>query len=341
MKSSFPFVSLLLCFCLLSCSRSQDKPTASVSPIPVKVLTVTSQPLASSSHYVATVEEQSRIPLSVETGGQVLSLSCRVGERVRKGQPLLMVDSAAAVDARTAALASLRQAEDAYARVSQVREVGAVTDQQFVDLETKLSQARSLYSAAQRRVANCTLLAPCDGVVADVSVSLGQHLTSLQTAVELYCIDRLFVSFSVPESDMPALHVGDEGAIVVPAVDTTFRRIRIVEKGMKANSLSHTYCVRAEVFDKSALLPGMASKVLLSSAGSQAIVIPSICVQQTPSGKQVWVVSAEGLATRRAIEIGDYLPSGVVVTKGLCPGERVITAGHQKLYPSAPVQVQD
>ena len=284
-----------------------------------------------------------------------------MGERVQKGEVLLRVDSASAVDAREAARATLRQAEDAYRRVTEVHGAGGVTEQQLIEVETKLAQARSMAAMAERRVENCVLRSPSDGVVGEVHVAEGQLASPAMPAVTLYIIARLYVTFSVPESEVAEIAVGDMGSMEVPAIEqgaklvptcresqtcpdlsgeqgpSTSFPVRVVEKGMKANALSHAYPVRAEVLKKDRLLPGMVGKVRMQGQQSEGVVIPAACVQVTTEGKSVWVVQEDSTAVRRLIQIGQYVPNGVLVTDGLQTGDRVVTDGFQKLYKGAKI----
>ena len=281
---------MLCCLLLFSCGRKAAKPVQTVAPIPVQVQVVGEQTSVAQHTYVGTIEEERRVPLSVETGGQVLVVACRMGERVQKGEVLLRMDSASAIDAREAARATLRQAEDAYRRVTEVHGAGGVTEQQLIEVETKLAQARSMAAMAERRVENCVLRSPSAGVVGEVHVAEGQMLSPMTPAMTLYIVDRLYVTFSVPESEVAEIAVGDMGSMEVPAIEpraksqepSTSFPVWVVEKGMKANALSHAYPVRAEVLgvDKevrdgakllnsklsncqiiSLLLPGMVGKV--------------------------------------------------------------------------------
>ena len=343
---------LLVALTLPSCGGKDAKKTPTVAPIPVKVQVVGEHTSVARHTYVGTIEEERRVPLSVETGGQVLEVACRMGERVQKGDVLLRVDSASAIDAREAARATQRQAEDAYRRVTEVHGAGGVTEQQWIEVETKLAQARSMASVAERRVANCVLRSPSDGVVGDVHVAEGQMLSPMTPAMTLYIVDRLYVTFSVPESEVAEIAVGDMGSMEVPAIEqgaklvptcresqepSTSFPVRVVEKGMKANALSHAYPVRAEVLKKDRLLPGMVSKVRMQGQQSEGVVIPAACVQVTTEGKSVWVVQEDSTAVRRLIQIGQYVPNGVLVTDGLQTGDRVVTDGFQKLYKGAKI----
>ena len=98
---------MLCCLLLLSCGRKAAKPAQTVAPIPVRVQLVGEQTSVAQHTYVGTIEEERRVPLSVETGGQVLEVACRMGERVQKGEVLLRVDSASARDAGEAGCATL------------------------------------------------------------------------------------------------------------------------------------------------------------------------------------------------------------------------------------------
>ena len=349
----------------LSCGRKAAKPAQTVAPIPVQVQLVGEQTSVAQHTYVGTIEEERRVPLSVETGGQVLEVACRMGERVQKGEVLLRVDSASAIDAREAARATLRQAEDAYRRVTEVHGAGGVTEQQLIEVETKLAQARSMAAMAERRVENCVLRSPSDGVVGEVHVAEGQILSPMTPAMTLYIVDRLYVTFSVPESEVAEIAVGDMGSMEVPAIEqgaklvptcresqtcpdlsgeqgpSTSFPVRVVEKGMKANALSHAYPVRAEVLKKDRLLPGMVGKVRMQGQQSEGVVIPAACVQVTTEGKSVWVVQEDSTAVRRRIQIGQYVPNGVLVTDGLQTGDRVVTDGFQKLYKGAKVSLDE
>ena len=347
---------MLCCLLLLSCGRKTGKSAQTVAPIPVQVQVVGEQTSVAQHTYVGTIEEERRVPLSVETGGQVLEVACRMGERVQKGEVLLRVDSASAIDAREAARATLRQAEDAYRRVTEVHGAGGVTEQQLIEVETKLAQARSMAAMADRRVENCVLRSPSDGVVGEVHVVEGQMLSPMTPAMTLYIVDRLYVTFSVSESEVAEIAVGDMGSMEVPAIEQgaklvpTYREsqepstsfpVRVVEKGMKANALSHAYPVRAEVLKKRLLLPGMVGKVRMQGQQSEGVVIPAACVQVTTEGKSVWVVQEDSTAVRRLIQIGQYVPNGVLVTDGLQTGDRVVTDGFQKLYKGAKVSLDE
>ena len=123
---------IAFCLLLLSSCVHKGEQSAAVPPVPVHVQVVTAGAPSPFSRYVGTVEAVREIPLSSQMAGRVLSVEVKDGERVKKGQVLLTVDSTQAVNAVRSAKATYRQAKDGYERAKQVYSKGAVTDQKMV-----------------------------------------------------------------------------------------------------------------------------------------------------------------------------------------------------------------
>ena len=111
----------------------------------------------------------------------------------------------------------------------------------------------------------------------------------------------------------------------------------MIEKGVKADALTHTYDVRVLVPNANhRILPGMVAKIKLSLSEASGIVVPSSCVLTMPEGADVWTVK-NGKAYRCNIKVGGFVKNGVMVDSGLQSGDTIITAGYQKLYNGAKV----
>ena len=140
------------------------------------------------------------------------------------------------------------------------------------------------------------------------------------------------MTFSVPESEISTVNVGDEASVCVPALDNRIMNGKITDRSVSASRVSHSYQVKIAFPnpDKS-LMPGMVCKVLLNESDSQGFVVPAKCVQTRPEGLSVWVVE-NGRAQHRIITSTAFVANGVLVASGLHPGDTVITAGMDKLY---------
>ena len=332
---------------LVSCTKREGA-RREQAPLRVETMVVTQQSNDLLTRYVGTVSAVRETPLSMLTPGRIEALYCRDGQRVHKGQVILRVDDTQARNALKSAEALLRQAEDGFNRVQQVHAKGAVTDQKMVEIESELSRARSLYDAAQQQLNECTLKAPCEGVISGMTLEIGQSIVPGMKLFSILELSALNVRFTVPEAEIGKISVSHSsevsGEMECVALDTILP-IRITEKSVSASPITHTYEVTARIIGGSdILLPGMIGKVKVKGEGANGerieangnIVIPAHCILLKPEGPTVWLVE-EGKAQRRNIVIDGYRADGVLVKSGLQAGDRLITEGYQKLYLGCPV----
>ena len=317
------------------CVKKEAEKT--VPPLQVNVLTVSSQSVVPTHTYVAKIEESKMVPLSVQTPGQVTEVLCRASDKVREGQVLLRLDKTQAQNAYKSAKATLKEANDAYERVSQVYKEGGVTAQKMVEVESKKSQAESMFEMAQKALKDCELRAPRAGVIGRCNIQVGQVVAPGVTLITLLDVAGFNAVFAVPETEIASVVVGDAAQVDIAALDATNIPARVREKNMVANAVTHTYEVKASIEGNTKeLLPGLVAKVRLQAHEQKGFVIPSSCVSLQPSGTMVWVAN-DSIAERRTIVVGAYTEGGVLVTEGLQLGEKVITDGAHKLYSGAEI----
>ncbi len=293
--------------------------------------------------YVGEVTENLSMSLGFSLGGRVEKIHVQAGDRVRAGQLLASVDKTSARNAYQSAKATLDQAEDAYNRLKKVYEQGSLAEVKWVEMQTNLDKARAMEQIAKRQLDECELHAPVAGVVERAHVQAGASVLPGAPVVTLLDVHTLSVSFSVPEEDISAVQVGDMLSVKVPALDNVTVKAKVTECGVSASRMAHTYSVKAAFVNPPApLLPGMVSKVQFNRADDDVsgIVVPAKSVQTHPEGQCVWVLR-NGKAQRIIIHSAKFIANGVLVMDGLRPGDTVVTAGIQKLYPDAIVTIQN
>ena len=319
--------------CLLCACAKYEHQQREQAPIKVQTMIVAPQTGGVVSRYVGTIEPAHSTPLSMQTTGRVVKIAVKNGQRVTKGQTLLEVDNTQAMNTLRTAEASLRHAQDGHDRVAKVHEKGVVSDQKMVEIESQLAQAQSLYEAAKQQLKECTLTAPCDGVVDGLNTTVGQTVLPGTTLCSIVDISAFSVRFTVPEAEIGALP--DKGQVVCEAIHAELP-VTITERGISANPLTHTYEVVADIQGKAAgLKVGMVAVVNMQQSAisnqPSGIVIPANCVLLKPEGATVWVVE-DGKAARRLVTVDGYQADGVRITAGLQEGDQLIIAGYQKLY---------
>ena len=320
----------ILALGLTACShheRAQQEETA----LKVKTMIVVQQGTSPYSRYVGTIEPVRETPLSLQSAGRVVTINAKNGQRVRAGQIILKIDNTQAMNALNTAEASLRHAQDGYDRVKSVHEKGVVSDQKMVEIESQLAQAKSLYEAAKQQLNECTLKAPCDGLVDGLKVEKGQTIIPGTRLCAILDVSAFSVRFTVPEAEVK--HLGTKGEVECEAAKAVLP-VSITEKSVSANPITHTYDVTARIQGGAdVLMSGMVAvvKVKNERTKEEGIVIPAQCILLKPEGPTVWVIE-QGAAVRRGIVTAGYQADGVRVSEGLQAGDSLITEGYQKLY---------
>lgn len=331
---------LLASTLLVSCGKKESQ--ATVEPVKVKEIIVGTQSNSNAStrfRYSGTVEEENGSALSFTTGGTIMQLRVKVGDRVRKGQLIASVDPTSIRNSYEMAHATKMQAEDAYKRMKQLHDKGSLPDIKWVEVQSQLQQAISAENIARKSLGDCNLYAPFSGVISEKYAEVGQNAAPGMPVVKLVTTNVLNVVISVPESEMASIHVRQRARIQVQALDGKQYEGYVIEKGVIADPTSRSYSVKIRVEGAdNALLPGMVSQVnlakigvSLSSDNGMAIVIPASIVQIADDNSRFVWVDEDGKAVRRSITLGEYQSNGVIITSGLKHGDRLIVEGQQKV----------
>ena len=335
------FGTLILAVMLSSCSR-QQRAKHKVEPIPVSVTVIAETQESVSQNYVGTVEAVSSSVLSFAVPGNVTNVYVKNGQRVAQGTLLAELDPISYNDSYSAAQATLRQAQDGYDRLKQLHDKGSITEVQWIEIQTKLEQAKSSAALAKKNLEDCKLYAPFAGVVGKTDIALGMNALPGMSAITLLKTDQVEVRFPVPENVISDVYMGQPVRITVSALGNRVCEGKVGGKGVVANPLSHNYEISVPIVNRTQdLMPGMVCNVQLVSADStRNIVLPNQTVKVAPDGGHfVWVVQ-NGRAEQRSVVTGGLAQKGLIVVAGLSAGDSVITRGEQKVSSGMEVVVQ-
>ena len=299
--------------------------------IPVGVLSIDSVCGLVRNTYPGYLEEGQSVEMAFKYGGTLQQLNVTEGSPVRKGQVLARLSSPQMESTQRSAQATFDQAQDAYGRLERLHDNGSLPEIRWREMVADLERARSALDLANAMLADNVVKAPFDGTVASLNAEVGENIAPLRPVMRLINTEGMTVKITVPESEIAKVQLGDTAEIVIPALGDGRFGGRVVEKGMTASLLTHSYPVKVLIEQPDeALIPGMIGKVMLKADVGSGIVVPANAVLINQEGKFVWVVE-DGRATRRPITLSGYSGNGVIVSEGLTMGDRVIVEGYQKV----------
>lgn len=336
MKKIILFVAAVVL--LAGCNRKSKYSYLTDKPLPVEIEVVGESSQMVEDNYVGEIRPKVDISLVFPLGGQITGIYVKSGDRVKAGQLIATVDNTQAKALLESAEAMYTQAKDGYNRLKPLHEKGGISDVKWVEMETNLEKARSLVISSRKRLEDCTLRAAQAGIVNMRDIDVGQQVGVSQPIGSLMDMSQYRVEFTVPESEIGDLTVGQPVMVKLPALGKQYDA-KICEKSLASTHLAHTYLVRAEIVSPEAaqdLLPGMVCRAIVVESEKNGYIISSSCIQTQQSGHSVWVLR-NGLAQRQMVTISAFVENGVLISEGVQLGDTIISKGYQKMYNGAAV----
>lgn len=230
-----------------------------------------------------------------------------------------------------------RVAQEEHEAARQTLEQGTIAREE--DIDAQEAQVRGLEGRvveANIQLADASLHAPYDGVVAQRFVEVDQNVQSKQPVVRFQDVEELEIAVDVPEAVMANLQISD-----VVRMDAEFSAapglrfpVEVRETAQTADPATQTFQVRVAMASPQEvrILPGMTANVVLTyrraSVLGQPILAPVEAVRKDDAGRQIaWIVGPDGVATSRPVQIGDVSGGWIEIVDGLQPGDRFAVAG--------------
>lgn len=321
---------------LMVCSCSEKKESGDKAPTRVKTEVVSSASDMAGQTFVGIVEEREATAVSFTGMGVLKRMLVNEGQAVAKGQLIAEMDDTQARNLLSGAEAAMTQANDALERYKMLHDAGSLPEVQWVEIQSKVAQAKSQYEVAKKNLADYRLTAPVSGIIGKRLVGAGETALPSQAVVTILDISSVKVKASVPEAEISGITALTPSAINVEAARKQVAGGKI-EKGVQADALTHTYEVRINVQNTDRkLLPGMVASVQFKASSSPSqggnVLIPVTSVQKRADGTLfVWAVDKDSTAHRATVSTGETQGNRITISSGIESGQRIVTEGYQKL----------
>jgi RND family efflux transporter MFP subunit len=256
---------------------------------------------------------------------------------------------AASADAQLAsAEADAANARRDFERYATLRQ-GQWTTQQEYDkrkaaMETAAARARQMAAEAsvtRNNAEYAVLKADGPGVITAVLAEPGQVVAEGQTVFKIARPAGMEAAADVPEQ--AAATLGQSRLTIelwsLPGVTLTGH---LRELAPSADANTRTYRAKVTLDDPPpAVRLGMTATLVQHRAETGSVaILPATSLAKTGDGPAVFVVSGEGDRLRlKPVAVAAYAGDRVVLTGGLAEGDRVVTAGVQKLDPAERVRI--
>jgi cobalt-zinc-cadmium efflux system membrane fusion protein len=344
---------------------SVELPVAELEPAGIRIETLQAVATAGQIEATATVrpnlEKVAHVAPRIDA--RIVSVHAQLGDQVRAGQVLAILDSVEVGDAHSAwlqARSELELARAAFERAESLHAEQIVSQKDHLRARADYERARAAWRAAEDRlrlfgveldppsdgkaVSTFPLRSAFAGTVTEKHAIVGELATPESPVFTVADLSLLWVEANLNERDIGLVRKGAAAEVRVAAYpDTTFRGT-VTYIGDMLDRQTRTVPVRVEVRNgERRLKPEMFATVLIDAVGigtsarTSAIALPAEAVVLVDGKSTVFVPEASpaepGQAhfEAREVRVGPERGGRVAVLEGLAQGERAVVAGAYEL----------
>lgn len=332
----------------------QGAPGGAMPPMPVEAVTLAPKPLDDVSEFVGTIKSRRSSTIQPQAEGLIRAIPVKSGDHVKPGDLLVDIDSTSQ-QAVVANLQSTRAARESdvtlakqlEARTKTLLDAGAAAQQDYdqavaaeKSAEAQLKAIDDQIHQQQNELSYYHVTAPTEGIVGDIPVRVGDHVTKTTTLTTIDTNSGLEVYIYVPVQQAPKLHDGLPVRLI-SETGQTVATVAITFVSPSVDDQTQTVLAKAAVTGTSARFRTdqfVRADVVWSTQPGLTVPVTSVLringqdfvfkIENGPRGQ---------VAHQQPVTLGQVVGNDYVVVDGLKAGDQLIVAGIQKIGEGAPV----
>jgi RND family efflux transporter MFP subunit len=349
-------------FGMVSAGCERRVASAPAPPAPaVEVTPVIQKDVPVQGEWVGTLEGYVNAQISPQVSGYLIRQDYQEGALVRKGQILFEIDPRpfqAALDQAKGQLAQA-EAQRANADINVKRDIPeaeahAIPQSQLDNDTQTLLAAKAAVEADQAAVEQASLnlgytrvTSLIDGIAGINTVQVGNLVGPSTVLTAVSQVNPVKVYFPISEQEYLRMADGSAAGtvdwlthasrlplqLILADGNTYSYRGRIVFADRQVNSQTGCIQIVGEFPNpKNLLRPGQYARVRTQTGNLQrALLVPQSAVNQVQGSHQVVVLGPDNHVQIRTVQVGPTVGTEWVITAGVKPGDRVVTAGIDKV----------
>lgn len=286
--------------------------------------------------------------------GRVTALKAGVGDSVKSGTLLALIDSPELGRGKAdylAAVATAKVTRESADREKALFEKKISSEKDWREAEAAAVKARAEKEAAENRLhafgisdgelsrlrveghysSTMSMLSPMEGVVVERPVSLGQMVEPSDTLFLIMDLREVWILVDVYERDLSQVQVGQNVRVKVAAYPAKDFRGTVQNIGAVVEQRTRAVKVRVVLQNEAGdLKPGMFATVIIEGTTGdehEHLFAPAAAIQRDGDRHIVFVPRGENEFEPRVVKVGHQARDWVEVQEGLSAGDSVVTAG--------------
>lgn len=305
--------------------------------------------LDSQNTFLGVIRFKENSNIASQSSGVVEKVLFSLGDRIKKGDDLVVLSSDLLQKNIQSKMAKLEQAK--LLREYQIKELerhknllesDSIALQQYEKLSYEFQVQELIILAlkaeveqAQVELNNKTIKAPFDGVIVAKNVNIGEWIKVGDSICEILNHSQPEAIIDAPSGILPFNQIGDKVSVSVNQKNYIGKITAIIPK---ANPRSRTFPVLIDLPNNGDFFDGMAANAMLKSGGeSEGLVVPRDSVIVYKNRPSVFVIR-EGRAVAVGVEVLAISGDVAIIKGNLKEKERVIYKGQYRLRDGSKVK---
>ena len=310
----------------------------------VEIDTLIPGPFARFFEAKASVEAVRDVYISPETSGQIKTVEVDRGDRVRKGQLLMSLNTDIVRSSIEEVETSLELATRIFEKQQQLWDQEIGSEIQYLEAKNAKESLEARLSTLESQLEMAYIRAPFQGIVDDVMVKTGELASPGMRLLRLVDLEDMRVTAEISEAFLSSVKVGDPVRLSFPSYSDLQMEVNIDRIGMVINPDTRTFTVEVLIRNRAELLkPNMLASMLIQDYFEEsALTVPSIILKDDFRGTFLFRLRQEDqkhLAEKVYVSTGVTVQDATSITGGLSGGDLIIVKGYKQVSDGEAVSV--
>jgi membrane fusion protein (multidrug efflux system) len=282
------------------------------------------------------VETDQNAQIFAEAPGKINSIKVKEGDKVKKGQVLMTIDSRIVNNQIDELKGRLTLAKTVFEKQEALWKKNIGSEIQFLESKNNYESLQQNIETLQAQQAMYTVTAPFSGVIDEITPKVGEMANPAMPAFRLINTDIMYVKADITERYLGQIKEGDKVMIEFPSANAKVEsKIDRIGSFINPNNRSFKIKLLLDNADKT-LKPNMLGELKVRDYKSDStVVIPTALIQITPTGEEfVYVVKNEEgrtIAVKTMIKSGMTYDNNSEVIEGLNGSEKLVNRGARSI----------
>ena len=290
------------------------------------------------------VESVTEAFISPEVNGQIKQIKVREGERVQKGQLLIVLNTSVTENTIEEVKTSLQLATTVYEKQKRLWDQQIGSEIQYLEAKNNKEALESRLNTLEAQLEMSYIRSPIIGIVDEIFNKEGELAIPGMRLMQIVNLSELFVNAEISEAYLPRIKKGDIVQLTFPSYPDIKMEVPVERVGNVINPQNRSFTLQLRISNREEKLkPNTLSVIKINDYSTDgALVVPTIILKKDIKGTYMYIAAMDqdGYRARKVyVETGMSYQDESIIVKGLEPGQLIITKGYNMVSDGSPIKM--